>query len=401
MTDTPRKEWREPAVPIVPDKVVPIGLVPRKGINARQLLDMQFEPIRYVVPGFIAEGLTVLAGAPKIGKSWLSLGIAAAVAAGEPAFGSVPCEAGDVLYLALEDNPRRLQKRLRQMNLGVVPERLTFMTEWPDLDNGCVRELERWVRDTPDPRLIIIDVLAKVKGIGRGDRPQYEMDYAAAAGFQKLAGEHGVAIVLVHHTRKAEADDPFDAVSGTRGLTGAADATMVLQRATGGTHPTLYVRGRDVEEAEVAMQFDSEFGTWSVVGAAAEVAKTTERQAILTALKEAGEPMTATELAAELGKKRDNIQHLLKRLVNEGKVEAAGKGRYTPVTLFTPFTPEPETAERREVGSERPSITVHSSAPLAAPMGERSERSERFFDRDTIDDGDSIDWRVDEPGDDA
>jgi RecA-family ATPase len=183
---------------------------------------LTFEPVSYVIPGYICEGLTVLAGSPKLGKSWMTLAWALAVSSGRPAFGSIPVLLGDVLYLALEDNQRRLKKRLLHMGVTDAPERLTFHTDWPDLDNGCVLAVEQWLDAHSDARLIVVDVLAKVRGMA-GKEWAYEADYKVLSGLQALAGRYGVAIVVVHHTRKMEADDPFDSVSGTRGLTGAAD----------------------------------------------------------------------------------------------------------------------------------------------------------------------------------
>lgn len=132
------------------------------------------------------------------------------------------------------------------------------------------------------------------------------------------------------------------------------------------------------------MVFDKESGRWSVVGDAAEIAKTSERQEILDALKEAGEPMGGTELANVVGKKRDNVQHLLARMVREGKVAKVGKGKYTPISSFTPFTHDPETGEIHGSGVNAPSETVHSVTPsfthtdgVNAGDSERCERSER------------------------
>lgn len=366
MATKARTEWPEAAAPIVPERKKPkLSLVASNGVTASALMGMTFEPIKYVVPGYIAEGLSLFAGAPKIGKSWMMMELALAVAAGGEALGGVECEQGDVLYLALEDNLRRLQKRLRHMNVKEVPEALTFMTQWPDLDHGCLAEVERWLQDTPTARMVIIDVFAKIKGSARAERPQYEVDYAAASGLQKLAGDYGVAVIVVHHTRKADADDPFDTVSGTLGLPGAADTTLVLKRDPGGQHPILYGRGRDIEEFKSAMVFDKESGRWSVVGDAAEIAKTSERQEILDALKEAGEPMTATALSEVLGKNRSTTSHLLSRMVREGKVERGEKNRYSPVSPITPYTAythDPETGEILGSDSEAGAAAVHKDA---------------------------------------
>jgi len=240
----------------------------RKGISARALMAKTFAPIRWIVPGYVVEGFTMIAGAPKVGKSWLVLDWMLAVAGGSQAMGSIECESGDVLGLMLEDNPRRLQRRLRQMRCTNLPERLTLLTEWPTIDDGCIEEIEAWIAGVDNPRLIVIDVFARVKGARGGKETDYDADYRQAAALQAISSRHQLAIVVIHHTRKMSADDPFDEVSGTRGLTGAADSVLVLKRDAGTTQPVLYGRGRDLEEIETALQFDKETGTWQILGAA-------------------------------------------------------------------------------------------------------------------------------------
>jgi hypothetical protein len=200
--------------------------------TALMLLRKELPEIKFIVPGYVTEGLTILAGKGKIGKSWLALGIAIAVASGGYALGSIKVEQGDVLYLALEDNERRLQRRLRQLfarESGL--DRLYYDLACPPLDKGGIDAIGAWIRRVPAPRLVVIDVLAKVRPPARQIESAYEADYRALGPLKQLADDSGVAIMLVHHTRKAEAEDAFDAVSGSTGLTGAADATLVLSRA--------------------------------------------------------------------------------------------------------------------------------------------------------------------------
>ncbi|WP_374139805.1 AAA family ATPase [Sphingomonas sp. 32-62-10] len=307
----------------------PDGLAFRDGVSARALMTMTFPPIKFIVPGYIVEGLTIFAGAPKLGKSWACLGFGIAVASGGMAFGSIRCEQGAVLYLALEDNPRRLQSRLKQLRLPEMPEALTLQTEWPSLDGECLHEIETWLDGTPTARLIIIDVFARIKSAIGSKEAQYEADYRSITALQQLAGRHGIAIVLVHHTRKMDAEDPFDAVSGTRGLTGAADSVLVLKRDGVGESAVLYGRGRDLHEIETAMEFDRNTGSWRIRGDASSIAKTPERQDILDLLGRAIDPMTPTQIASALGKERTNISHQLQALFNESKVLRAKGGKWS------------------------------------------------------------------------
>jgi hypothetical protein len=320
-----------------------------RGISAAALMAKTFAPISWIVPGYIIEGMTLLAGAPKAGKSWLALGWMIAVATGGYAMGSVICEQGDVLGLMLEDNERRLQRRLRQLRLAEVPERLTLLTEWPTLDDGCAEEIEAWIEGVEKPRLIVVDVFARVKGVKRPKEDDYSADYRQAAKLQTIASRHNLAIIVIHHTRKMSAEDPFDEVSGTRGLTGAADSVLVLKK-DGGT-PILYGRGRDLEEVETALQFDKQTGAWSILGEAWHVADTIERREIQEVLGRSVDPMTPTELAAAVGKSRQNVQKMLTKMYADGKVEKISSGRYvlvSPVSLASQSSTHEETKETKE-----------------------------------------------------
>jgi len=301
-----------------------------KGSTAADLLAMTFPPIRYVVEGYIVEGLTLLGGRPKLGKSWLALDCAIAVATGGHALGSIPCEQGDVLFLALEDNQRRLQSRLMETldAKGGRPQgldRLEFMTEAGRLDSGLLETLEAWRNRVPDARLVIIDVLAKVRPQRGKSEGIYEHDYRSVEGLQQWAINHRVAVLVVHHVRKAEAEDPLEMLSGSNGLTGAADTILVLARNAQGL--TLYGRGRDIEEIETAIDRDG--GTWRTLGDAEEVRRSEERRLILNGLREAGQPMGPAELAAATGMKDGNVRRLLPKMVKAGEIKKAAYGSYS------------------------------------------------------------------------
>lgn len=209
----------------------------REGIiSARDLCTMKFDPLKFIVPDLIPEGLTILAGRPKIGKSWLLLLLCSAVAIGAVALGQVAAGSlprGDVLYLALEDGERRLQRRMTKL-LGALPEnwpvRLHIKTEWRRFDRGGLDDIRAWCKSVSDPKLVAVDTLAKVRAPGNAKTSPYQNDHDALAGLQKLAGELGIGAIVSHHDRKMDADDVFDTVSGTLGLTGAVDTILVLTR---------------------------------------------------------------------------------------------------------------------------------------------------------------------------
>lgn len=303
---------------------------PRLNVISADALDrIDFPPVRYVVPGVIAQGLTILGGAPKRGKSWACLDMALAVAAGGVALGSIDVEQGDVLYLALEDNQRRLQGRMRQL-MGPeasMPPRLQLATECPSLDKGGAAAIEAWCQEAPNPRLIIVDVLSKVRPERREKDGLYDGDYKAIEPLKRIADQFEIAVIVVHHTSKrGDAADPFDTLSGTTGLSGAADTVLILQHTTDG--PKLYGRGRDIEEFEKAMRFDQDTGRWAILGDAAEVHKSQERKIILDHLLAAKNLLSAQDIANALDKHVNTVSKMLSRLLQSGDICKERRGRY-------------------------------------------------------------------------
>lgn len=298
-----------------------------EAIDAETLLGMEFAPVDYIVEGYVTEGLTILAGRPKLGKSWMALGFCVAVATGGQTLG-VDCEQGDVLYLALEDNRRRLKDRLEVVlsPARVRPNmsRLSLKTESKKIGAGLMEELEAWRKSVSNPKLVVIDTLSMVRPPKKSNQDSYAADYDAISPLQKYAGEHRLAVIVVHHVRKAEAEDPLEAVSGTNGLTGAADTIMVLNRSADG--PKLYGRGRDIEEIEKALRFDK--GTWEVLGDAEDVKRSGQRRKILEVLTDATVALNPTDIAKEAGMKDGNVKYLLRVMVKAGEAEKIGYGQY-------------------------------------------------------------------------
>ena len=296
--------------------------------NTTDLMARTFAPIKWVVPGYLSEGFLVLAGRQKLGKTWLAIDMGVAVAVGGAAIGSIMCEEGDVLYVDLENGARRIQSRIKTL----FPDdrnrpdlsRLQWLTDAPLLGAGFIEELESWRISVPAPRLIVIDVLQRIKPPGSMARNAYENDYSIWAPLQSWATEHGIAVLGLHHTKKGGAEDPLEALSGSNGLSACADTTIVLDSGQNGK--TLYVRGRDVEEKETAVIFAA--GNWTVLGEASDVRRSSERAVIVSTLTDNREPMTPGELAAALRKQPNNIKQLLFKMAKAGEVYRVGKGRY-------------------------------------------------------------------------
>lgn len=342
-----------------------------RGISAAALMTKQFAPVNFVVPGLLAEGATRFGGKPKIGKSWMVLDLALAVAGGKPVFGSIPVTQGDVLYLALEDSERRLQSRLLRKSVHNAPERLTLVTEWPGLDDGCITELEAWTASVPRPALVIIDVLKMVRGATQHNESLYDADYRPLSSLAAFARKHGIAVLVVHHVRKMEADDPLESLSGTNGLTGAADSVMVLKRDSGTPNCTLYVRGRDIEEAEKAVRFEPDIGTWKLLGDASEVGRTDERQAILDVLRQNPNPLTARDISEILSKSYDAIRRCVTRMWHAGELVKTGRGLYT-----CPSCPSVPTTHQSDIGTLG---TGHGKSGGVNPFGPRPGNDQTEF----------------------
>jgi hypothetical protein len=296
-------------------------------MTATELQRMKFPPIKYVVPGYIPEGVTLLAGKPKTGKSWMALDSALAVACGGIAFGSITCAEGDVLYCALEDNNRRLQRRMNMLLPGELewPARLTLARSWRRLDAGGLDDIHEWAADIAEPRLVILDTFACVRPLRTAKDNGYDSDYDAVSPLQVMAGEMGLGVVVVHHRRKLESDDPLDSVSGTTGLTGAADTVLVLNRDSQGV--TLYGRGRDIDDIETAVEFDKTTGRWSILGPASEVRRSDERTRVIEALGRGA--MKVADLVAATGTSRNNLDQLLFKMAGKGEIVRPKRGVVT------------------------------------------------------------------------
>jgi hypothetical protein len=303
--------------------------------SAADLMAEEMPEVRWAVPDILPEGVTLLAGKPKLGKSWMALGLAIATATGGVALGTKRVEKGEVLYLALEDNKRRLQNRIRKLLAGrTAPAGLHIATDWPRANEGGCERLDAFLTDHPDTRLVVIDTLARIKPRTFGRRTQYDEDRDAVDPLIPIAAEHGVAILLVHHLREAESDDPLDMIHGSAGLTGGVDGALVLKRQRGRADAYLHVEGRDIENpTELALKFDHNAATWAIVGNAEEYRMSETRAAILGVIDDADGPLGPKEITAILNSQGFKIEYgtvreRLSQMAKDGQVERVGIGSY-------------------------------------------------------------------------
>lgn len=336
------------------------------GVRAGDWLDaQQFPPIRWAVPDLIPEGLTILIGPPKAGKSWLILNILLGLAAGGRTLGKIRVpEQRRVLYLALEDGDRRMQDRCRLLLDGSpIPAEFTYLTKVEPGKAGST--IRAYLARYPDTGMVVIDTLGKVMPSAAHGETAYQRDYRVAGGIKDIADQHpGLAIVVLHHDRKATSEDFVDAVSGTNGLAGAADAIVVLARKRQSKEGILKVTGRDVVEAEYALTVTEGY-TWTLDGRdlteAAERAKQREESGgvsqtstdVIGFVRQAGpDGITAGAVADKFGK--DAYQYL-RRQVDAGRLVKLARGRYA-----VPDTPVSEVSEVSEtqVRGYTPDLTV-------------------------------------------
>jgi hypothetical protein len=300
------------------------------GFTAMELLAMDLPEPAWTIPGILPQGFGLLCGKPKDGKSMLTLNAGLGVAHGGQVLGQ-KVEYGEVLALCLEDSPRRLQSRITTMLQGdAPPASLNLMVEWPRLDNGGIEHLDNWITQHPDCRLVIVDTLARVRERMKGNGHLYYDDYQAVGPLKALADAYDIAILAVHHLRKSESSvDLLDDVSGSTGLTGAADAVLLLKRSRGRSDAELTIIGRDLEDTELAVDFDATTATWILKGPAAEYRESCERAAILEVVRQAGESIGPKAIAEAVDKNENTIKTLVSRMVKAGTLEKHGRGLYT------------------------------------------------------------------------
>lgn len=248
------------------------------GKSAKDIVRKHTQVRNYAVRDLITPGITMVCSPPKYGKSWLMLDLALSVSTGAPFLGMETKQSG-VLYLALEDSEQRLSSRLSSVLCGKdVPDALYFATDFcGTIGNGFTEALSEFLNGTPGIGLIIIDTLQKVRGSTHGNESAYGYDYREMAAIKKIADDRGICCVLVHHTSKDARAVGLARVSGTAGLTGAADAVIVLSRIRGTETTLMSITGRDVTERGLILKMDWSRYRWELVGSEKEIA---ERNAI-------------------------------------------------------------------------------------------------------------------------
>lgn len=225
-----------------------------------------------VIEGLLYQGTYLFVGSPKIGKSFFMAQLAYHVSTGTPLW-DYPVKKGTVLYLALEDDYRRLQERMYRMFGTDSTENLYFSVSSKQLGNGLTDQLSGFIREHPDTTLVIIDTLQKIREVD-SDSYSYAKDYEIINQLKQFSDSWGICLLLVHHTRKQKSTDNFDMISGTNGLLGCADGAFMLYKETRTSNKaTLEISGRDQQDQKIHLVRDEEKLCWNFEKAETELWK--------------------------------------------------------------------------------------------------------------------------------
>lgn len=327
--------------------------------SADWLMAQTFPPVEYVVPGLIPEGLSLLVAAPKIGKSWMALGLGVAAASGGHAFGHLPVDQRPVLYLALEDGKTRLQGRLRSLGVTHAPSSLHFITT---LAAGTtLATIAEFVQTHAEHHpLIVLDTLGKAMPPALANETTYARDYRLTGALKGVVDRSpGSSLLCVHHTRKAETSDFLEAVSGTNGIAGAADTIMVLRRDREASSAILQVTSRDAREGSYGLSLD-DTGTWTLSGTTLEEAATAahtsaqtqgvgDRMAeLVTFVNRHPEGVRRADVASALGLSPGDAGRYLTRAHDADRIRRSGHGLYGPLSHLSLVSSLPWSEDTRD-----------------------------------------------------
>jgi len=229
-------------------------------VDGAALMSQPLRPPNFVVDTLLSQGLHILAGSPKVGKSWLALWLAVTVAKGEPVW-NLASKQGTTLYLCLEDSVLRIQNRLFEITED-APDSVHFCTECAPIGQGLEEQVEHFLAQHPDTALVIVDTLQMIRPVHDAT---YANDYRDLSVLKRMADRHGIAILLIHHLRKEKAADVFCRISGTTAISGAVDSSFTLvEERRGSARAKLTCIGRDIEYRELELRRNEE-NVWELV----------------------------------------------------------------------------------------------------------------------------------------
>lgn len=281
------------------EDIIKIAKTKMKKIKGSDLMNIEFPPIKWAVPNLIPEGLTILAGKPKHGKSLLAMNLALGIAKGTKVLNGIEVEQGAVLYLGLEDTNKRLNNRIKKMQSFLSSsDSIYFYCEFPSIDENGLYLLKYEIENIPNIKLIVIDTLKKFKSAKAPHGKQlYDIDYESISHIKQMADRFNIPILVIHHLRKSVSMDTMDNLSGSLGLTGAADTIIVLEKNQYEKHAILHLVGREVEEQQLDIKFDKALLEWQLIGDHTEEVLNDYQEIIISIIRNSKSPMTPTEIS--------------------------------------------------------------------------------------------------------
>lgn len=327
-----------------PTRITPF--LKKPSFNAHELMAQKFPPLNELVPGLITSGLVLLVASPKIGKSWLMLSLSYAAATGSAVLGCLPVGQRPVLYMALEDGPRRLQNRLLRLGYTDAPDNLEFIVNLDRNDPLMLIDSFFASHKTEEP-LVILDTYAKYRAVvpRQTGESEYDRDSRIASNLKACVDKYdGATLIIVHHTRKMKADDFAETVSGSQGTAGIADEIMKISRSRGQTDGLLQVSARDAAEGEYKIQFDNETGLWTLAGNtladAASAAKEWQQNdvvgdlmaSIIKYVNSMPDGVTPSQVDQYFGLPKGTAATYLKRAADRGLIRRISRGKYAPLS---------------------------------------------------------------------
>jgi AAA domain-containing protein/primase/DNA polymerase family protein len=302
--------------------------------DGEQIERMDFAPLEYIVDDMIPMGCWLLVGKPKRGKTWMMLNLALAIASGGM-FLEQQCVQGKVLYLALEDNKRRIQDRMRKLCvlMGLNAQKMRGQIKFaaieddvPTADGGLYDMIASALDRQPDIRLVIIDTLHKARPTPRNGEGVYAYDRRTIDPLtDMLASRPGRSIMVVHHTRKTKSDDPYEMASGSMGLTGAADGHIFLVHDDQG-QTVMHLQGRDAEPLELAMEMVD--NVWTVKGDPEVAGMSDTRAKIIHAMSKYSFAVAAKDIAKDIGIEANTVTQRLRGMAKDGFAFKEQYGKY-------------------------------------------------------------------------
>jgi len=236
-------------------------------IDGETLMDMRIKPISFCIDSLLPQGVSLLCGAPKIGKSWLVLNWCVRIAKGEEVWNFKTAKE-TTLYLCLEDNLSRIQQRLNEIT-DEVPNNVFFATSSCSMSDGLAEQIEMFIAEQNDTVLVVIDTFQMIRS--KNKDTTYANDYQEIEELKRLAVKLKISLLLVHHLRKQGDNDPLNKISGTTGISGAVDTTFILDKSKRSqNNATMICTGRDIEYRELELNFSKDNHIWDLVSDSVE-----------------------------------------------------------------------------------------------------------------------------------